>query len=177
MTHSIILVPILTTGIVQGLLPALLSSQGLGTGRGASGGPPCGLWDQHSGQISHLLQLWAAKSLGKGSRRASYSENFPRLTGQSTRVSSKAGCPLETANSSQSFDTFFFSGMLLFRGARPPVENAQAPSRHPQDDKHPVTQRLTFLMRTGDGSANKCVLVQYKAIVKSWKEWRARGGE
>lgn len=118
MTHSIILVPILTTGIVQGLLPALLSSQGLGTGRGASGGPPCGLWDQHSGQISHLLQLWAAKSLGKGSRRASYSENFPRLTGWSTRVSSKAGCPLETANSSQSFDTFFFSGMLLFRGAR-----------------------------------------------------------
>lgn len=118
MTPPITLAPILTTGIVQGLLPALLSSQGLGTGRGALGGPPCGLWDQHSGQISHLLQLWAAKSLGKGSCRASYSENFPRLTGRSTRVSSKAGCPLETANSSQSFDTFFFSGMLLFRGAR-----------------------------------------------------------
>ena len=40
-----------------------------------------------------------------------------------------------------------------------------------------MTQRLTFLMQTGDGSANKCVLVQYKAIVKSWKEWRARGRE
>ena len=100
-TPPIILAPILTTGIVQGPLPALPSSQGLGAGR-----------------IS-LLLLWTAKSLpGKGSRSASCSENFLRLTGLSTRVNSKAGCPLEMANSSQSFDSFFFSGMLLFRGAR-----------------------------------------------------------
>lgn len=117
-TPPIILAPILTTGIVQGPLPALPSSQGLGAGRGASGEHPCGLWDQHSGRIS-LLLLWTAKSLpGKGSRSASCSENFLRLTGLSTRVNSKAGCPLEMANTSQSFDSFFFSGMLLFRGAR-----------------------------------------------------------
>ena len=41
-TPPIILAPILTTGIVQGPLPALPSSQGLGAGKGASGEPPVG---------------------------------------------------------------------------------------------------------------------------------------
>ena len=40
-----------------------------------------------------------------------------------------------------------------------------------------MTQHLTFLMQMGDESANKCVLVQYQAIVKSWKEWREEGRE
>lgn len=40
-----------------------------------------------------------------------------------------------------------------------------------------MTQHLTFLTQTGEGSANKCVLVPHKAVVKSWKGWRDRGRE
>lgn len=40
-----------------------------------------------------------------------------------------------------------------------------------------MTQHLTFLTQTGEGSANKCVLVPHKAVVKSWKGWRERGRE